>query len=127
MRLNEIEYNDAVPVDSYGPGFFRVGGIVHHGAVIVSGAGVSGWGGWDDASSLLALAEHVDVIFVGTGAEIAHMPPAFRAQMDAAGLAVEAMASPAACRTYNVLLSEGRRVALAALAVDNGEAAHQGR
>nr|MCU0854979.1 Mth938-like domain-containing protein [Paracoccaceae bacterium] len=33
------------------------------------------------------------------------------------GMGVEAMASPAACRTYNVLLSEGRRVALALLPV----------
>jgi uncharacterized protein len=33
------------------------------------------------------------------------------------GLGVEVMSSPAACRTYNVLLSEGRRVALALLPV----------
>jgi uncharacterized protein len=57
------------------------------------------------------------VLFVGTGAEIAHVPPAFRAALEAAGPGVEAMASPAACRTYNVLLSEGRRVGLALLPV----------
>jgi len=50
-------------------------------------------------------------------AEIAHLPVAFRKQLEDAGLGVEAMASPAACRTYNVLLSEGRRVALALLPV----------
>ena len=33
------------------------------------------------------------------------------------GIGVEMMASPQACRSYNVLLGEGRRVALAALAV----------
>jgi len=37
--------------------------------------------------------------------------------LEAAGLGVETMASPAACRTYNVLLSEGRRIALALLPV----------
>jgi uncharacterized protein len=45
------------------------------------------------------------------------MPADLRDRLHEAGLGVEAMASPAACRTYNVLLSEGRRVALAALPV----------
>ena len=42
---------------------------------------------------------------------------AARSALEQAGLGVEAMASPAACRTYNVLLSEGRRVGLALLPV----------
>ena len=37
--------------------------------------------------------------------------------LEALGLGVEVMSSPAACRTYNVLLSEGRRVALALIPV----------
>ena len=39
MRLNEISYNDANPIDGYGPGFFRVGGKVYHDALLLSGAG----------------------------------------------------------------------------------------
>ena len=57
------------------------------------------------------------VLFVGTGAEIAHAPRAFRDRLEEAGIGVETMATPAACRTYNVLLSEGRRVAVALLPV----------
>ena len=45
MRLNEINYTDALPIDGYGPGFFRVGGQVYNSAVLCSGAGVSEWGG----------------------------------------------------------------------------------
>lgn len=41
MRLNEISYNDASPIDGYGPGFFRVGGKVHHDALLLSGAGTA--------------------------------------------------------------------------------------
>ncbi len=117
MRLNEIRYTDALPVEGYGPGFFRIGGTVHHGAVAVLPTGVVSWGGYDDAATLVAAASGIDVLFVGTGAEIAHVPGPFRAVLEEAGLGVEAMASPAACRTYNVLLSEGRRVALALLPV----------
>lgn len=113
MRLTEITYDNAKPIDGYGPGFFRIGGKVIEGAVTVTPAGIASWGGYDDTAALVGLADKVDVIFVGTGADIAHPPAAFRQVMEAAGLGVETMASPAACRTYNVLLSEGRRVALA--------------
>ncbi len=113
MRLNEIRFTDAVPVDGYGPGFFRIGGKVYRGPVIVLPSGVSGWAGFDDVAPLVAAVGAIDVLFVGTGAEIAHLPLVFREPLETAGLGVEAMASPAACRTFNVLLSEGRRVGLA--------------
>jgi uncharacterized protein len=56
-------------------------------------------------------------VILGTGAEIALPPRALREAIEAAGMGIEPMASPAACRTFNVLLAEGRRVALAALPV----------
>lgn len=117
MRLNEIRYTDALPVDGYGPGFFRIGGKVHEGALAVLPSGVTPWGGYEDTATLLAETGEIDVLFIGTGAEIAHVPRAFREPLEAAGLGVESMASPAACRTYNVLLSEGRRVGLALIPV----------
>jgi uncharacterized protein len=117
MRLTEIEYTDALPVEGYGPGFFRIGGKVHEGPLAVLPTGVAPWGGYGDAEALLAVAAQVDVLFVGTGAEIAHIPRDLRERLEAAGIGVEVMASPAACRTYNVLLSEGRRVGLALLPV----------
>lgn len=117
MRLNEVSYSDAQPVDGYGAGFFRIGGAVHQGAVLTSSAGTAVWGGMDDAAPLLALAGDIDVLFIGTGAEVAHIPGELRQALEQAGLGVETMNSPAACRTYNVLLSEGRRIALAALPV----------
>lgn len=121
MRMNEISYTDAAPVDGYGPGFFRIGGTVHRGHVITAPSGTREWQGFADVAPLLALAGETDVLFIGTGAEIDHIPADLRAQLEAAGLGVEAMASPAACRTYNVLLSEGRRVALAVLMVAEAE------
>ncbi|MFD3190725.1 Mth938-like domain-containing protein [Sedimentitalea sp. HM32M-2] len=117
MRLNEVSYTDAQPVEGYGPGFFRIGGQIHYGAVLSGPAGTGRWGGYEDVAALLQLADRVDVVFVGTGAEISHLPSVFRAALEEAGMGVEVMNSPAACRTYNVLLSEGRRVALALLPV----------
>ncbi|SLN45537.1 hypothetical protein TRL7639_02466 [Falsiruegeria litorea R37] len=117
MQLNEISFAGSVPVDGYGPGFFRVGGEVIQGALLTGPIGTQAWGGYDDAQPLLDLAEGIDVLFIGTGVEIAHIPASLRQSLEAAGLGVEVMNSPAACRTYNVLLSEGRRIALAALPV----------
>ncbi len=117
MRLNEITFTEAKPVEGYGPGFFRIGGEVIEGAALTGPAGTGPWGGYGDAEALVALSEQVDVLFLGTGAEIAHIPAELRARLDAAGLGVEVMSSPSAARTYNVLLSEGRRIALAMLPV----------
>ena len=112
MELREVRYDDVRPIDGYGPGFFRVGGAVHEGATIVEPRGATPWDGRDPAP-LVALAGRIDVVLMGTGAEIAHAPPDLRAAVEAAGIGLEVMSSPAACRTFNVLLGEGRRVAAA--------------
>ena len=117
MRLNEVQYDDSKPVDGYGPGFFRIGGQVFEGSICAFSTGVETWGGYDDLTTILNKKDDIDVIFVGTGADIAHVPADFRDALEAEGLGVEAMASPAACRTYNVLLSEGRRIAVALIPV----------
>lgn len=118
MRLNEVVYTDAEPIEGYGPGFFRIGGQKHDAPLLSWARGTQGWGGYEDPQTLLELAGEVDVLFVGTGKEIAHIPAGLRSALEEVGLGVEVMSSPAACRTYNVLLSEGRRVALAVLPVD---------
>lgn len=117
MRLNEISYTDAKPVEGYGPGFFRIGGEVIHGGVLTGPTGTFAWGGYNDPETLLELVGLVDVLFVGTGEDVAHIPTDLRDHLEGAGIGVEAMASPAAARTYNVLLSEGRRIALAMIPI----------
>ncbi len=58
------------------------------------------------------------LVLLGTGAEH-HIPPEpLRRLFAQAGLGLEAMSTGAACRTYNVLLAEGRDVGAALIAVD---------
>lgn len=113
MRMAEVTFDGRVPVDGYGPGFFRIGGKVLRGACTILPAGVAAWGGYDDMARFAGTAGLIDVLFVGTGPEMRPVPAAFRAALEGQGTGVEFMASPAACRSYNVLLSEGRRIALA--------------
>lgn len=117
MKLTEVQFGALAPVDGYGPGFFRVGGKVFEGNVLTDGTLVTTWAGFDDISALLALAGKVDVIFCGMGADIRHLPRETREALEEAGLGIEVMSTSAAARTYNVCLSEGRRVAAALLAV----------
>ncbi|WP_343079385.1 Mth938-like domain-containing protein [Ostreiculturibacter nitratireducens] len=117
MPMTEVSYGGATPIDGYGPGFFRVGGEVFQGAVLVTASGASAWGGWEDTSLLAGIAEETDVLILGTGEEMTLIPAPFRATVEALEIGVEPMASATAARTYNVLLSEGRRVAALLLPV----------
>ena len=97
------------------PVFLGQGGHVLRGACLITPWDAGLWGGFADTEGPLSLAGRIDVLFVGTGAEIAHPPAAFRTLMEASGIGVEVMNSPAACRTYNVLMGEGRKVMAALL------------
>ena len=112
IRLTEITYGAALAIEGYGPGFFRVGKHLLRGACLVTPWDAGPWGGMGDWAAPLTLAGRIDVLLVGTGAEIAHVAPEFRSALEEAGIGVEVMNSPAAARTYNVLLGEGRRIAV---------------
>jgi len=117
MRLAEVDFGGGTPVDAYGPGFFRLGETVIDGPLLILPGAVRASThptGWIDVDAILAAAGALDVLFVGMGAEIAALDGDVRAQLEVAQIGVEVMATPSACRTYNVLLSEGRRVGLVA-------------
>ena len=120
MRMTEIPMEGQRPVDGYGPGGFRVDGVWHAGSLILLPSGVRPLEGAPSIESLaavLAAAGELDVLLVGTGPEIAPLPRPVRAALEEAGIGVETMSTPSACRTYNVLLTESRRVAAALVAV----------
>jgi uncharacterized protein len=54
-----------------------------------------------------------EIVLLGTGARFTFPMPALLAPLYKAGIGVEAMDTPAACRTYNILLGEGRNVVAA--------------
>ena len=117
MRMNEIDFEGPPPIDGYGPGGFRVAGKWFDGGLIVAPSGMSSLSGLS-VEALQPLAEEaVDLILIGTGPEIAPLDREIRTTLEEGGLGVEIMATPSACRTYNVLLTEGRRVAVVLLPV----------
>jgi len=112
-------------ISAYGDGGFRVAGARYLGSVLVLPAGVLAWPvramAELDAASLdqvRALAHELDLVLVGCGRQAAPLPEGLRRRLGEAGLATESMDTGAACRTFNVLVAEGRRVAAALIAVD---------
>lgn len=59
-----------------------------------------------------------DVVILGTGAQQRFVHPRLTADLTAARIGVECMDNQAACRTYNILMAEGRKVALALIFSD---------
>ena len=116
-------YPGRVPIEAYGNGGFRFAGMSHRGSILCLPSGVHAWQPAmpiDAASFASVLAERADMklLILGTGPR-QEMPPAeVRRTCTEAGIALEAMDTGAACRTYNVLLAEGRPVGAALIAVD---------
>lgn len=117
MRLNEVVFDGRVPIDGYGPGFFRVGGAIHRGPLALLPSGPLPWAGLPDIEVFLGAATAFDVLFLGMGPEIRPLDAGLRTRLEAAGIGVEIIGTASACRTYNVLLSEGRRIAAGLLPV----------
>ena len=67
----------------------------------------------EDFSPLLNL--HLDILLLGTGAKLRFPSPRLTAELAQMGIGLEAMDTFAACRTYNILAGEGRKVAAALL------------
>lgn len=66
-----------------------------------------------DMQQLLGLG--VEVILLGTGKRLRFPAPTLMRPFAPAGIGLEVMDLQAACRTYNILASEGRKVAAALL------------
>jgi uncharacterized protein len=112
-------------VEGYGPGRFRIGGQVYESAVLVLPTKTLAWPvatleqvTFESLEPVVAQAREVELLLLGTGRRLQPPPAGLRAALKQAGIALEPMDSGAACRTYNVLMAEGRLVAAALLPVD---------
>jgi uncharacterized protein len=111
-------------IQGYGGGSFKISGVHHQGSLLVFPDRVAPWAVTDpaalDLEALLPVRDaspRPEILVLGTGAGFAILPQALRQAVREWGVVVEVMATPAACRTYNVLLAEERRVAAALIAM----------
>jgi len=124
MEFVPLNAGERLTVEGYGAGTFKVAGAEVTGSMLIRAERFDPWpvadvARLDDMATepLLALAQDIDILLIGTGRQPEQLAPARRRQLREAGLGVEIMNTPAACRTYNVLVAEGRRVAAAVVAM----------
>jgi uncharacterized protein len=123
MSPASARFPGRAPIEAYGNGGFRFAGMSHRGSILCLPSGIHAWepaSPLDVASLAPALAEKAEMGFLilGTGRRQEQPAPDVRRAFVEAGMGLEAMDTGAACRTYNVLLAEGRPVGAALLAVD---------
>ena len=111
-------------IESYGDGRFRVSGVPIEGSILILPTATFPWPAVDPSgftldsfSPLLAADPPVEILLVGCGKRLVPLAPALKAALRERGIGADPMDTGAACRTYNVLMAEGRRVAAALLAV----------
>jgi uncharacterized protein len=123
--IREAHYPGRAPIEAYGNGGFRFADMSHRGSLLCLPSGIHGWQPADpealsetDFDGVLAEADEIEILLVGTGTDIRPLSAPLRAALRQAHIAADPMSTGAAVRTYNVLLAEDRAVAAAFVAVD---------
>ena len=114
-----------VPIEGYGKGGFRFDGLSHRGSLLCLPSGVWAWpvaraSDIDEAAlaQVFDAAADIGLFLLGAGGDRWTMPDALFDRFRALKINVEVARTGTAVSTYNILLSEGRRVAAGFIAVE---------
>jgi len=123
--IREAHFPGRAPIEAYGNGGFRFADMSHRGSILCLPSGIYGWEpanpdalGVGDFEKLIAEADGVQILLVGSGSTLKPIAPDLRALLKENHISADPMSTGAAVRTYNVLLAEDRAVAAALVAVD---------
>lgn len=115
---------DRKVISAYGNGGFRIGETRHDGSVIIFPVAVVRWQVQTMADvtpasleAVVARANAIDILLLGCGIVSLPVPVNVRELLRHHGIAIDAMTTGAACRTWTILRSEERPVAAALIAV----------
>lgn len=112
-------------INSYGGGGFLVSGERHTGSLLVFPERTLSFApaAWNDLTrdhldAVIDAEPAIELLLFGCGPSIAPLAPDLRAALRERRIGIELMDTGAACRTYNILMAEDRRLAAALIAVD---------
>lgn len=116
LKLDLAQTQGLNQINAYGPDYVVVNGVKHHASLVVTPDEflprwpVAALDALAPAHIAALLAHRPEVVLIGTGATLRFPPaPVLRPLIDA-NVGYEVMATAAACRTFSVLVAEGRRV-----------------
>lgn len=117
MKLHADKAQTLNTVTSYGPGYIEINAVRHDQSVLVMPEGniepwpVNRFEDLEPAHFEALLERKPEVVLLGTGDRLRFPHPRLTAALARRHIGVDAMDLQAACRTYNILMAEGRKVA----------------
>lgn len=122
MDITPVIQEGKKTIDSYGKDLFRVSGEVHNNSIIIYEEIVINWQHNNiitefDFDQVFALTPKPEILLLGMGNKPTFPAPKIRERFKKENIALEVMDSGAACRTYNILLAEGRKIAAAIIPI----------
>jgi uncharacterized protein len=124
LDITPLVPEDRQIVQSYGSGHFKVSLIDYRGSIIVLPNQTISWDvsilddvNLETLAPVLAEDPRIEILLIGCGKMMQLLPRSLMDTCRQKGLAIDAMDTGAACRTYNILAAEGRRVAAGLVAL----------
>lgn len=124
IEIREAHFPGRAPIDAYGNGGFRFADMSHRGSILCLPSGIHGWDMQEGEPLTVASLERllsdtsgIEVLLIGTGANLVPIPADVKAALKANGISSDPMSTGAAVRTFNIMLAESRAVAAALIAV----------
>ena len=125
MDITPLVPEDRQIVQSYGSGRFKVSHIDYQGSIIVLPRKTLSWNilvpdeiSFESLSIVIEEEPRIEILLIGCGKVMKLLPRNLMKELRHIGLAADTMDTGAACRTYNVLAAEGRRVAAGMIALN---------
>ena len=125
LDLSPVNIEGRNIIQSYGNGKFQISDKKYDHSVLVFPDQILPWSPIDtnnlivdDFKKVLTVGPIVELLLLGCGKTTWFLPLPLRDELKEMGLVLEPMDTGAACRTFNVLLGEDRRIAAALMLVD---------
>ena len=116
---------DKLLVRSYGSGGFDINGQRFEGSLFLLLNTVRHWTcdaskgiNYESLNLITEASDEIDILLIGAGEHTVLLDKTLRSDLAILGLQTDVMTTGAACRTYNVLAHEDRRVAAALISID---------
>jgi len=125
LDISPVDFEGRNIIQSYGNGKFQISDKEYDHSVLVFPDQIIPWSPIDtnnlivdDFEKVLTVGPIVELLLLGCGKTTWFLPLPLRDELKEMGLVLEPMDTGAACRTFNVLLGENRRIAAALMLVD---------
>lgn len=122
--MHEEKPDSKVILQSYGPGKFKANQVEYTGSILITDEEVLPWTisqsgvlQISDFSLLKEMTKEFEFFLLGTGEKHIWPDSAVEAYLKDMGLIIESMSTASACRTYQILSSEGRRFLTGLIAI----------